>query len=466
MLKFIRGLAHLGTHKNYSDKLNEKIKICNSINLVLSLSAIGYILIAWFLIPVTLPILLISLFFAGLSFLLNYLGATKFARLIVCINPLQVSFFIHIMLLRQGEEMVNGIIITTVCFWIIPWLLFDIQDFLLLIITGIVSFLSVILVPYSNSLIETDFDTSLIRSSFFEFVFALTGLFILAAGMYVMKRAVLSHERKALLLITRLQERENQLKTSEDILNKNIQQLKSSQNTEKIRNWEAQGLANFAQILRNNQNIRQMGKILISQLVKYLNAQHGTFFISKVNNENEEILELIAGYAFGKEGFEQKTMIAGEGLTGQAYVSKKIIQLNKIPENYLYKISSGLGESAPRSLVFVPLNNGDVSEGVIEIASFNKFEQYQLEFLEKLAESIAVTLQVAKKNEITQKLLMESQDQTEMLKAQEELMIQNLEELMASQEQQTKLQEELLNKEKEIENMFLELEKLKKAKSV
>jgi GAF domain-containing protein len=73
--------------------------------------------------------------------------------------------------------------------------------------------------------------------------------------------------------------------------------------------------------------------------------------------------------------------------------------------------------------------------GVIEIANLKPFEKYQIEFLERLAETIASAISTARNNEKTKVLLEQSQQQAEEMRAQEEEMRQNMEELQATQEQ-------------------------------
>jgi len=72
---------------------------------------------------------------------------------------------------------------------------------------------------------------------------------------------------------------------------------------------------------------------------------------------------------------------------------------------------------------------------MVEMASFSPFKDYEIEFVEKVCESTASTLITIENNEKTKKLLESSQMTTEMLRAQEEEMRQNLEELTAMQEE-------------------------------
>jgi PAS domain S-box-containing protein len=111
------------------------------------------------------------------------------------------------------------------------------------------------------------------------------------------------------------------------------------------------------------------------------------------------------------------------------------------------KITSGLGEALPRNVLVTPMKIEEKVFGVIEIASFQLFRKYEIEFVEKLAESIASTIASAKIAERTTKLLAETQQQAEEMKSQEEEMRQNMEELTATQEGMQRMLKEVESKE-------------------
>jgi PAS domain S-box-containing protein len=81
--------------------------------------------------------------------------------------------------------------------------------------------------------------------------------------------------------------------------------------------------------------------------------------------------------------------------------------------------------------------------GVLEVASFNTFEPYQVEFLEKVAQSIASTITSVRVNIKTTELLTKTQQQAEEMLAQEEEMRQNMEELQATQEESSRRTNEM-----------------------
>jgi PAS domain S-box-containing protein len=101
-----------------------------------------------------------------------------------------------------------------------------------------------------------------------------------------------------------------------------------------------------------------------------------------------------------------------------------------------------LGDANPTSVLIVPLKLNEQIFGVVEIASFTEFRDFEMDFVQKIAESIASTISTVKVNARTQRLLEESQEMTEQMRAQEEEMRQNMEELQATQEEMQRGQSE------------------------
>lgn len=211
--------------------------------------------------------------------------------------------------------------------------------------------------------------------------------------------------------------------------------LKASSIKEQQAAWASRGLAETGTILRlERSHTAVLYERLLSFVVKYLSANQGSLFITLDEDEQEKKLELVACFAYERKKYLQKTISFGDGLIGQACLERDMICLTDIPSDYV-KITSGLGEASPNNLIIVPLINDDSVHGVIEIASFRKMNEYQLDFLKQFSQVVAAEIAGEKINARTRELLEKSQQQTEELKAQEEEMRQNMEELAATQEQ-------------------------------
>lgn len=222
-------------------------------------------------------------------------------------------------------------------------------------------------------------------------------------------------------------------------------QMKNVKAEDEKRLWMTEGLSQFSDVVRVNQdNVEKLSNEVVRFQAKYLNAQQASLFVLQDGDETDEHLALTACFAFDKKKFIEKRIEIGAGLVGQAYLETTTNVLTQIPQNYIH-ITSGLGHATPRCLIIVPMKYNEKVEAVLELASFDHFEDHQVQFLEKCGEAIASALYSTKVNERTSKLLRESQEQAEVLKAQEEELRQNMEELQATQENMRRREEELSN---------------------
>lgn len=226
----------------------------------------------------------------------------------------------------------------------------------------------------------------------------------------------------------------NALLEMRDNLKKARDEEKKRKQEDQHRNWITQGIAKFGEILRQgSDDIEEFSYIIISNIVDYLHANQGGIFIYNDEDKNENYLELIASYAYNRRKHLEKKVYPGEGLVGTCAQERKRIYMTELPDEYI-KITSGLGGAKPNTLFLEPLKLEDKIFGVIELASLEEFKPHEIEFINRIGETIASTLANVKINQRTARLLSESKKKSEEMAAQEEEMRQNLEELQATQE--------------------------------
>lgn len=236
------------------------------------------------------------------------------------------------------------------------------------------------------------------------------------------------------------------LLSNEDILGKALLNMRDSlikakqaedarKQEEAIIQWTNHGLASFTEILRQtNDGMTVLTDKIIKHLVRYLDAIQGGIFVKNEDDRHNIHYELEAAFAYDRKKYLTKSYEEAEGLVGACAAEMETIYLTEIPQDYI-EITSGLGDANPNVLLLVPLKTEEIILGVIEIASLKKFEKHQIEFVERIAQNIAATIHSVRVNEKTTVLLEQSQQQAEIMAAQEEEMRQNMEELQATQEE-------------------------------
>jgi PAS domain-containing protein len=208
------------------------------------------------------------------------------------------------------------------------------------------------------------------------------------------------------------------------------------------RRYINEGLAKFGNLLRqNSDNLTNLGDSFIRELVRYLNALQGGFFILDDTDKDKPLLKLLAAFAYNRKKYLEKSISMGESLVGTCAIEKKTIHLTELPEGYI-SITSGLGDAPPDNLLLVPVLHEEELIGVLEIASLNIFSDHEIAFTEEVAGNLGSTIVTTRVNQRTSDLLNKSQQQAVEMAEQEEEMRQNMEELKATQEESARREEE------------------------
>lgn len=128
---------------------------------------------------------------------------------------------------------------------------------------------------------------------------------------------------------------------------------------------------------------------ILRNLAKHFQMVQGLFYLK---NPKSGLFESIAVYAFSSDQDPAPFRI-GEGIPGQVAKNKTLLNLKKIPEGYL-EIHSGLGQSPPRNILFLPLLLNKEAIGIIEIATFSEIDgetEWTLKNLAKIIGNAIVT---------------------------------------------------------------------------
>lgn len=205
--------------------------------------------------------------------------------------------------------------------------------------------------------------------------------------------------------------------------------------SDEIQSWKVEGITRIHEAIRmENTSIKLLCDAVLHEIIHYSKLIQGGIFIINDEEGIEKYVELVSCVAYNRKKMTNRRMEIGEGMVGRCIYEKASIMLTEIPQDYL-SISSGLGDRKPDFLAIIPLINNDNVLGAIELATFTRLEPHVLEYLEKVAESLASAISNVKINEKTQHLLEQSKIYAEEMSAQEEELRQNMEEMQAAQEE-------------------------------
>jgi PAS domain S-box-containing protein len=200
------------------------------------------------------------------------------------------------------------------------------------------------------------------------------------------------------------------------------------------RNWIVRGVAEISEILRMHDAIDELGDDVIKFILSKIGAIQGAFYV--VNDEvTPHVIEMRASFAYNRKKYLKAKFKFAEGLVGQAAIEKDTILRTEIPDDYVTLTSGILGDQKPSCILIVPLITNEEVYGVLEFASFKKFDNSQVNFVQELSLILARTIFNIKVNERTRRLLAESQAMSNELKEKQEVLRQNAEEMQATQEE-------------------------------
>jgi signal transduction histidine kinase/HAMP domain-containing protein/CheY-like chemotaxis protein len=246
-------------------------------------------------------------------------------------------------------------------------------------------------------------------------------------------------------------EAKGEVEELKDTINQMIANLKETTLRNQEQDWLKSNLAKFTQMLQGQKDLNTVTRRILSELAQVVNAQQGMFYILEQDeNEENKKLKLFAAYAFNNDLSINREFALGEGLVGQVALEKERILLTNVPKDYI-KISSGLGEASPVSVIVLPVLFETEIKAVIELASFDEFSETHLDFLGQLTESIGIVLNTIEANSRTEELLEQSQSLTDELR-------RTNEELQDKAHLLVKQKEEVEAKNKEVEDARKSLE--------
>ncbi|MEE4142666.1 response regulator [Pseudomonas viridiflava] len=180
--------------------------------------------------------------------------------------------------------------------------------------------------------------------------------------------------------------------------------------------WLRNGQSELAEHVLGQLTLNMLGRNILQFLARYLGVSVAAVYVRQEHGG----LTRVASYGFSREQEERdQTIHSDEGIVGQAARQDRVITLNDVPVDY-FKVSSGLGDGSPRSVIVVPTSNDDQVNGVIELGFLHALTEQDVEFLELISDNIGTSIEAARYRQRLQEVLAETQQLNEELQVQQE----------------------------------------------
>jgi HAMP domain-containing protein/signal transduction histidine kinase/CheY-like chemotaxis protein len=251
-------------------------------------------------------------------------------------------------------------------------------------------------------------------------------------------------------------EAQGEVAALKDTINEMIRNLRDTTQKNTEQDWLKTNLAKFSRMLQGQKDLNTVGRLILSELAPVVRAQHAVFYVLDSMKEAQR-LTLLASYAAQGQNRTRKNIELGEGLVGQCALEKDKIVLYNVPDDHV-RISSGLGDSLPQSILILPVIFEGQVRGILELASLEGFNSSHQAFLDQLTESIGIVINTIEANMRTEDLLKQSQSLAQELQSRQQELQQTNQELQEKARLLVHQNEEVERKNQEVEQARQALE--------
>jgi signal transduction histidine kinase/CHASE3 domain sensor protein len=192
-----------------------------------------------------------------------------------------------------------------------------------------------------------------------------------------------------------------------------------------------------ASALAAGNQVDSLASETLRETALYAGCQYAALYL---RDETGERFHRVAGYA--AEG-GAASFAPGEGIPGEAARSRRTIVVRDIPAGLPFRVGLGVDALPPRTVVALPVVLHAETLGVLVYAGLDDVSADAVDFLERSAEQLAVSLRNALASQEIARLATELQERNEELSVQNEELQAQSEEIQAQSEELQAQSEEL-----------------------
>lgn len=180
-------------------------------------------------------------------------------------------------------------------------------------------------------------------------------------------------------------------------------------------------------------DIHTLADVILSEISQVIHAVHSVFYLRE-EQDNDIVYVKKGAFAENNLDIGRESFKLGEGLVGQIAKDGRIYKTTVNPEN-TQVISTSLVDTAPKMLLLIPVYFNRQVIAVLEFATLNIFEEKHIQLLNKVNETLGISIDSVQRTMHIEALLADSNRLTEELQVQSEELQTQSEELQTQSEE-------------------------------
>ncbi|MBL0740776.1 response regulator [Chryseolinea lacunae] len=238
------------------------------------------------------------------------------------------------------------------------------------------------------------------------------------------------------------------------IISSNLRNLRRLEKQSSDKNWILAGTGEVIRGMQGDKSVGELGHEVLRRLTRYLDIPLATFYVTESDGAS---LRLASSFASSEKDTLHPVIRFGEGFVGEVAAEKRTMILSGLHAEH-YVVNTTFGAVRPQFILAFPFLFENVVIGVVELGSLKAFNEQQLEYLQRVSDSIAVAVMSSQARESAKSLLEETLRQAEELEVQQDELKKFNDELHAKTEMLERSEVELKAQQTELEHMNVDLE--------
>ncbi len=207
--------------------------------------------------------------------------------------------------------------------------------------------------------------------------------------------------------------------------------LLTTRNQAEGRQWLMTGVGRLNEVLLRDDSIEVLASRVISEVSEYIGGKVGALYVVDEDKDGPG-LKLLGTYAYTQRKNLSNRFKPGEGLVGQAFLEKKQILIQNVPEDYIHVVS-GLGQALPRNICVTPFTFEGEVRGVLEIGTLEPLGEIELRYLDQAVIAVSAANEIARNRSLVKMQQEELRASNDELREQSRVLEKAQEELESQQ---------------------------------